>query len=260
MTMLSGGMVYLVGAGPGDPELITLKALRCIRHADVILYDSLLSNDLLAEARRDALVIHMGKRGYCIGSTRQQDIQEAMVEYARQGKSVCRLKGGDPLFFGRAGEEMEYLAAAGIPYEVIPGITSAQGACASSNIPLTHRQTNQSITFVTAHHDPDSQDCQLDWDVLARLDAIVFYMGLRHLLKITRRLIACGMSPSLSAAVMSSATLAAEKLVEGTLADLAYKAEQANIQAPALIIVGEMVARRQFSMLQAHQSRMQPCR
>jgi uroporphyrin-III C-methyltransferase len=235
------GIVYLVGAGPGDPELITVRGLRLLRRADAVLYDSLISPELLEECRSDAERIHVGKRGYCVGSYRQEDINERLVELAWQGKTVCRLKGGDPFVFGRGGEEAEFLAAHGVPFEVVPGVTSALGACAAASIPLTHRDCGQSVTLVTGHFDPDTPACTLDWPALARLRNLVFYMALRHLEKIAVRLIAAGMDSQTPAAVIESATTHAQRLVDGPLFSLPRLARQAEIQAPALIVVGEAV-------------------
>jgi uroporphyrin-III C-methyltransferase len=182
------GTVYLVGAGPGAPDLITLRGLRILRVADVVLPDALIAPELLAEAQPGAEVIPVGKRGYCIGSTRQETINDALIRLAREGKSVCRLKCGDPCVFGRGGEEAEALAEAGVPFEIVPGVTSATSACAAAGIPLTHRAVGQAVVLATGHHDPDSPDCTLDWSTLARMPALVFYMAGRHFARIAERL------------------------------------------------------------------------
>ena len=200
------GVVYLVGAGPGAADLITVRGLRVLRSADVVLYDALLSPDLLREARSGAELVAVGKRGYCVGSTRQEAIQDALVRLARGGKSVCRLKGGDPCVFGRGGEEAEALAEAGVPFEVVPGVTAASGACAAALIPLTHRGDGQSVTLVTGHHEPASPDCTLDWAALARLPTVVFYMAARHVGAITRKLVEHGMAADTPAAVVEAGT------------------------------------------------------
>ena len=182
------GMVYLVGAGPGSPDLITVRGLRVLRTADVVLHDALLDPELLGEAKPGAELVHVGKRGYCVGSTKQETINEALLRFARMGKSVCRLKCGDPCVFGRGGEEAEVLAEAGVRVEIVPGVTSATAACAAAGIPLTHRDVGQAVALVTGHHDPDSPECTLDWDALARLPGVVFYMAVRHVARIAARL------------------------------------------------------------------------
>lgn len=238
------GTVYLVGAGPGDPDLITVRGLKCIRQADVIVYDALIAPELLDEARPDAERIFAGKRGYCVGSNKQEDINAFLVDLARAGKTVCRLKGGDPCVFGRGGEEAEHLAAAGVPFEIVPGITAALGASAAANIPLTHRAVGPAVTLVSGHHDPDFADCRLDWDALAKVGSLVFYMALRHVEKIADRLAAAGLGADTPAAVIASGTQPGQQVVEGQLATIAGLARAADVQAPALIVVGEVVSYR----------------
>ena len=235
------GVVYLVGAGPGAADLLTLRALRILRAADVVLFDALIGPDVLCEARPDAERIGVGKRGYCVGSTRQETINAAMVRLAREGKSVCRLKCGDPCIFGRGGEEAEALAEAGVPYEFVPGITSATAACAAANIPLTHRAVGPSVTLVTGHHDPDSPDCPLDWPTLAKLPVLVFYMGVRHLAKIAAKLEEHGMAGHTPAAVIVSATLPEQAIHVGELATIGMQA----IVGPAVFVVGDVVSHRE---------------
>ena len=235
------GRVYLVGAGPGSPDLITVRGLHILRSADVVLHDALVATDLIREARADAAIIPVGKRGYCVGSTKQETINDALVRFAREGKSVCRLKCGDPCVFGRGGEEAEVLAAAGVPFEIVPGVTSATAATAAAGIPLTHRDVGQAVALVTGHHDPDSPDCTLDWDALARLPGLVFYMAARHVAKIASKLSDSGMSPDTPAAVIESATLPAQRVVVGDLADIGDRVEGDG--GPAVLVVGEVVAR-----------------
>ncbi len=235
------GIVYLVGAGPGDPDLITVRGLRCLRQADVIVYDALIAPALLDEARPEAERIFAGKRGYCIGSNKQEDINAFLVALARSGKIVCRLKGGDPCVFGRGGEEAEHLAAAGIAFEIVPGITAALGACAAASIPLTHRDVSPAITLVSGHYGPDSADCKLDWDTLARTGNLVFYMALRHIEKIAERLIAAQLKPDTPAAVISAGTQPTQQVIEGTLETIAAQSREAAVQAPALIVIGPIV-------------------
>ncbi|MCI0700308.1 MAG: uroporphyrinogen-III C-methyltransferase [Planctomycetia bacterium] len=237
------GTVYLVGAGPGAVDLITVRGLRILQSADVVLHDALISPELLAEAKPEAQLLHVGKRGYCVGSTRQETIHEALIRFAREGKSVCRLKCGDPCVFGRGGEEAEVLAEADIPFEIVPGVTSAVGACAAANIPLTHRDTGQAVALVTGHHDPDSPDCTLDWDALTRLPGVVFYMAVRHVAKIAAKLSDSGMSLNTPAAVIESATLPSQRVLVGDLSDIGRVAEEGAVRGPAVFVVGEVVAR-----------------
>jgi uroporphyrin-III C-methyltransferase len=239
------GVVYLVGAGPGAADLITLRGYRLLRTADAILHDALISPEVFADVRGDAHVLHVGKRGYCVGSTKQETIHDALVRLAREGKSVVRLKCGDPCVFGRGGEEAEALAEAGVRFEIVPGVTSALGVTAAANIPLTHRDVGQAVTFVTGHFDPDSPDCELDWPALARTPAVVFYMAVRHLAAIARTLTAHGMNPTTAAAVIENGTLPTERVTVGELATIAELAEAVGVQAPALVVVGEVVRYRE---------------
>jgi uroporphyrin-III C-methyltransferase len=239
----TAGTVYLVGAGPGAADLITVRGLRVLRSADVVLHDTLVSRELLDEARPGAEVVAVGKRGYCVGSTSQESINDTLVRFARAGKSVCRLKCGDPCVFGRGGEEAEVLAGAAIPFEIIPGVTSATGACAAAGIPLTHRDAGQAVALVTGHHDPDSPDCALDWDALARLPGLVFYMSVRHVAKIAARLSDSGMSPDTPAAVIESATLPAERVRVGDLSDIGTQLD--GVTGPAVFVVGAVVRYRE---------------
>ena len=233
------GEVVLVGAGPGDPGLLTLRALRALQNADVILYDRLVSAEVLDLARRDAERINVGKTA---GSAQvsQDEINALLVQLAQQGKRVCRLKGGDPFIFGRGGEELEALAAAGVRFEVVPGVTAAAGCAAYAGIPLTHRDHAQSLVFVTGHVKAEGDDA-LDWDQLARpAQTVVFYMGLGSLEQILQRLREHGAPESRAAAVVEQGTRATQRVVTGTLADLARKANEEGVQSPALLIVGEV--------------------
>lgn len=247
--------VYLVGAGPGAADLITVRGLRILRSADAVLHDALLSEELLAEMRPDAERLYVGKRGYCVGSTRQETIHDALVRLAREGKTVCRLKCGDPCVFGRGGEEAEVLAAAGVPFEIIPGVTAAVGALAAAKIPLTHRDVGPAVVLATGHHDPDSEDCTHDWDALARLPVVVFYMAVRHIAAIARRLGDAGLSPGTPAAVIQSGSLPEQVVVTGELATIADLS--AGVAGPAVFVVGEVVRwREKLTSLSAEASRV----
>jgi uroporphyrin-III C-methyltransferase/precorrin-2 dehydrogenase/sirohydrochlorin ferrochelatase len=232
------GEVVLVGAGPGDAGLLTLRALRALQNADVILYDRLVSADVLDLARRDAEKIYVGKaagKAHVV----QEGINDLLVRLAREGRRVCRLKGGDPFIFGRGGEELEVLAANGIRFEVVPGVTAAAGCAAYAGIPLTHRDHAQMLTFVTGHCKGETD--KVDWEMLARPgQTAVFYMGLGHVENILQRLRDHGLSAGHGAAVIEQGTQAAQRVVTGTLADLAQKVTAAGIQSPALLIVGEV--------------------
>jgi uroporphyrin-III C-methyltransferase/precorrin-2 dehydrogenase/sirohydrochlorin ferrochelatase len=234
------GEVTLVGAGPGDPELLTLKALRALQDADVILHDRLVPESLLDMARRDAERISVGKAAGGIGST-QEEINALLIEHAQQGKRVVRLKGGDPFIFGRGGEEMEALAEAQISFSVIPGVTAAAGCAAYAGIPLTHRDYAHSVTFVTGHADEDGREP--DWRALAKPGiTAVFYMGLARMEQIAAQLVAHGAATSLPAAVVAQGTLQDQRVVTGTLATIAEMTAASNVRSPALLIVGEVVS------------------
>jgi uroporphyrin-III C-methyltransferase/precorrin-2 dehydrogenase/sirohydrochlorin ferrochelatase len=233
------GEVVLVGAGPGDPGLLTLRALRALQNADVILYDRLVSAEVLDLARRDAERINVGKTAGD-AQVSQEEINTLLVQLAQQGRRVCRLKGGDPFIFGRGGEELEALAAAGVRFEVVPGVTAAAGCAAYAGIPLTHREHAQSLVFVTGHSKDEASDT-LDWNQLARpAQTVVFYMGLGHIEQIISRLHAHGAPESRAAAIVEQGTRAEQRVVTGTLADLAQKARSAGVRSPALLIVGEV--------------------
>ncbi|HEY6644239.1 siroheme synthase CysG [Povalibacter sp.] len=232
------GEVALVGAGPGDPGLLTLRALRALQNADVVLHDRLVSPQIVDLARRDAERVYVGKAPGATHVT-QENINALLVKLALQGKRVCRLKGGDPFIFGRGGEELEALAAAGIRFEVVPGITAAAGCAAYAGIPLTHRDYAQSLTLVTGHCKGETD--QVDWDLLARPgQTVVFYMGLGHLDDIVTRLRERGVPAERAAAVIEHGTQSTQRVITGTLADLAQKVTQAQVTSPALLIVGEV--------------------
>ncbi|KAB0653697.1 uroporphyrinogen-III C-methyltransferase [Acinetobacter bohemicus] len=237
------GEVYLVGAGPGDPELLTLKALRLMQQADVVIYDRLVSPAILELCRRDADKIYVGK-ARSNHSVAQEGINALLVEYATQGKRVCRLKGGDPFIFGRGGEEIQELFAAGVAFQVVPGITAASGCSAYAGIPLTHRDYAQSVRFLTGHLKEGSPE--LPWkELVYENQTLVLYMGLVGLEKICAQLIAHGQRPNMPVALISKGTTPEQKVVVGTLADIASKVSEYQIQAPTLTIIGEVVSLRE---------------
>ncbi len=236
------GVVYLVGAGPGDPGLITVRGLEALRASDVVVYDRLVHPALVREARPDAERVFAGKGP---GSCRlaQAEINALLIERARAGRVVTRLKGGDPFVFGRGGEECEALRAAGIPVEVIPGVTSAIAVPAAAGIPVTHRRYASAFAVVTGRAGGDAPDP--DWGALARLPTLVILMGHRALPEISRRLIAHGLSPSTPAAVVSRGATPRQRAVTGTLATIAALADAAGLEPPSVIVVGETVRLRE---------------
>jgi uroporphyrin-III C-methyltransferase len=239
------GFVSLVGAGPGDPELITVKALRRLRSADVVVYDALVNDLLLRECRPDAQLVFAGKRAG-LHARSQSDINALLIDYARAGLLVVRLKGGDPFVFGRGGEEAEALAAAGIAWEVVPGISSAVAVPAYAGIPLTHRAAASSFAVVTGHEDPERPETRLRWQALANgFDTLVVLMGVGRLGSIAAELIGHGRAPETPAAVIAQGTLPEQQTVVGTLATIAEEAERAGLGAPATLVVGEVVRLRQ---------------
>ncbi len=235
------GKVYLVGAGPGDSELITVKGLKILREAEVVLYDTLISGELLDEAPEHAEKIFVGKRAgeHCM---KQEEINNILIRKARGGKSVVRLKGGDPFIFGRGGEEVEALREAGIDVEIVPGVTAGIGVPTFSGIPLTHREKSSSVVFVTGHVDPVKNDKGVDWKNLSHADTIVIYMGTRKLNAIVEELIRYGPPPSKPVAVVFGGTLPEEKVIVGTLNNIGDAARNISHNLPGLIIVGEVVS------------------
>jgi len=234
------GEVYLVGAGPGDPDLLTFKALRLIQQADVVLYDRLVSKGVMELVRRDSELIYVGKKGGSQESTRQIDINDQLVELAKSGKRVCRLKGGDPFIFGRGGEEIESLSEHGIPFQVVPGITAASGCSSYAGIPLTHRDYSQSCRFVTAHLKNGTTN--LPWDeFVIDQQTIVFYMALSGATYICQKLMEHGMDKDMPIAIIEKGTMPEQKVYISSLTKLPDLLATEDIHAPTLMIVGEVV-------------------
>jgi uroporphyrinogen III methyltransferase/synthase len=232
------GTVYLVGAGPGDPGLVTRRAVELVQEADAVVYDRLVPAALVAEARPDAELHYAGKEPGR-PALEQEAISELLVSLARAGCSVVRLKGGDPFVFGRGGEEAQALAEAGIPFEVVPGITAGVAAPAYAGIPVTHRDEASAVAFVTGHEDPAKPESALDWEALARFPGtLVFYMGVKRLPEIARRLEEAGRAGDEPAAVVERGTLPAQRSVVATLGEIAARAQSESIRAPAITLVG----------------------
>lgn len=244
MTAVRPGVAYLVGAGPGDPGLITVRAAELLASADTILHDRLIPSAVLARARPDAELIYVGKRP---GSSElaQSEVEELIVERARAGRSVVRLKGGDPFVFGRGGEEAEALATAGVEFEVVPGVTAGVAAPAYAGIPVTHRDDASAVAFVTGHEDPAKSDSTLDWEALAAFPGtLVLYMGVKRLGEIAERLIANGRDAAEPAAVVERGTTPAQRTVATTLAELPAAAAEAGVAPPAIVLTGPVARRR----------------
>ncbi|MFC7132652.1 MULTISPECIES: uroporphyrinogen-III C-methyltransferase [Salinibaculum] len=241
---MSDGTVYLVGSGPGDPELLTLKARRLIDEADVVLHDKLPGPDILAEIPDDKRE-DVGKRAH--GEvTSQQYINERLAELAHEGKDVVRLKGGDPTVFGRGGEEMLYLAEHGVTFEVVPGVTSAIAGPEVAGIPITHRDHASSVTFVTGHEDPDKEESAVDWAALAAGGGtIVVLMGVTRLPEYTAALVEAGMDPETPVAMVERATREGQQIATGTLATIVDARDGAGIEPPALTIIGDVAGTRE---------------
>tara|TARA_B100000959_G_scaffold34948_1_gene33313 strand:- start:12 stop:1394 length:1383 start_codon:yes stop_codon:yes gene_type:complete len=234
------GEVYLVGAGPGDPDLLTFKALRLIQQADVVLYDRLVSKGVMELVRRDSELIYVGKKGGSDKSTRQSDINDQLVTLAKSGKRVCRLKGGDPFIFGRGGEEIESLSENGIPFQVVPGITAASGCSSYAGIPLTHRDYSQSCRFVTAHLKNGTTN--LPWEeFIIDQQTIVFYMALSGANYICEKLLEHGMDKDMPIAIIEKGTMPEQKVYISSLTELPNLIAKEDIHAPTLMIVGEVV-------------------
>jgi uroporphyrinogen III methyltransferase/synthase len=237
------GKVYIIGAGPGDPGLITLKGLRCLAGADVVVYDYLASEEILRFAGQGARLVYVGKKGGD-HTLPQGEINQVLVDEALKGNRVARLKGGDPFVFGRGGEEAEVLHEAGIPFEVIPGVTSAISVPAFAGIPLTHRGYTSTVAFVTGHEDPTKEKSDIDWAKLSGIGTLVFLMGVKNLARIARNLVDGGKSPETPAALIRWGTTPEQQTLTGTLADIAAKAKKRGFTPPAILVVGEVVSLR----------------
>ncbi len=245
--MTNIGIVYLIGAGPGDPGLITVRGRDCLARADVVLYDRLIGDDLLDAARPDAELIYVGKSAHK-HKLSQQEINDLLVEKARAGLRVVRLKGGDPFVFGRGGEEAQVLSAAGVPFEVVPGITSPIAVPAYAGIPVTHRDVASNFAVVTGHRRKGGEGADeglgLDWDALARMDTLIVLMGVGNLPVIARELLATGRDPQTPAALIRWGTTPRQEAVAGTLETIAERAREAELRPPAVLVVGGVAALR----------------
>jgi len=235
------GKVYLIGAGPGDPDLITVKGRECLKKADIIVYDYLVNESLLSLAHTDAKLIYVGKKsGH--HTMPQKDINNLLIESSRKGLTVARLKGGDPFIFGRGGEEAMELSKEGIAFEIVPGVTSAVAVPAYAGIPLTHRNFASTVCFITGHEDPAKEESHINWNALAQSSGtLVFLMGIANLDKIVKKLTTLGKPPDTPAAVVNSGTMLNQRTVIGTLADIDQKVKNANLGAPGIIVVGDVV-------------------
>ncbi|MBI4295972.1 MAG: uroporphyrinogen-III C-methyltransferase [Chloroflexi bacterium] len=242
---MTAGIVYLVGAGPGDPRLVTQKGVECLRQADVVIYDHLLDEALLSFVPATAEKIYVGKTGH-EHAKEQTEINQLLVEKASQGKTVVRLKGGDPFVFGRGGEEAEVLVENNVPFEVVPGVTSAVAVPAYAGIPVTHRGIASSFAVITGHEDPTKPGSSLHWEKLATgVDTLVFLMGMQNLPEIVEKLITHGRPPDTPIAVIKDGTRPEQQTVVGVLADIVAKTRQQGLTSPAIIVVGQVVRLRQ---------------
>ncbi|GGE89167.1 uroporphyrinogen-III C-methyltransferase [Stappia taiwanensis] len=238
------GWVWLAGAGPGDPGLLTLHVLNGLAQADVIVFDALVDQRILDQAKPGAIIDYAGKRGGK-PSPKQRDISLKLVEYAKAGKRVLRLKGGDPFVFGRGGEEALTLVEAGVPFRVIPGVSAGIGGLAYAGIPATHRDTNQAVTFLTGHDQTGLTPSAIDWDAIAKgSPVIVMYMAMKHLRQIAEKLMAGGRRADEPVAIVGNATLADQIVLETTLGTAARDCEASPLQPPAIVCVGEVVRLR----------------
>ncbi|MEK7689214.1 MAG: uroporphyrinogen-III C-methyltransferase, partial [Deltaproteobacteria bacterium] len=241
---MNKGKVYLIGAGPGDPGLITLKAIECIKEADVVVYDYLANKKFLEYAGKGAEIIYVGKIGGA-HTLPQEDINKLIIEKAKKGKVIARLKGGDPFIFGRGGEEAEEIVGAGIAYEVVPGVTAGVAAAAYAGIPLTHRDFTTTVAFITGHEDPTKDESNIYWDKISTgIGTLVFYMGIGNLEPNMKKLMENGRSPDTPVALIRWGTTPEQETLVGTIADIAGKAKAAKLKSPAITVVGGVVSLR----------------
>ncbi|HEX9020818.1 MAG TPA: uroporphyrinogen-III C-methyltransferase [Nitrospirota bacterium] len=239
------GKVYLIGSGPGDPGLITVKGLECVKKADVIIYDYLANERLLDQRRPDAELIYVGKQGGR-HTLPQDEISSLIVKKAKEGKLVARLKGGDPFIFGRGGEEAEELVDNGVPFEIVPGVTAATAVPTYAGIPLTHREHTASVAFVTGHEDPTKPESKVHWDKIATgIGTLIFFMGMKNLKNIVDNLVSHGRSAETPVALIQWGTRTDQKVVTGTLQDIVARVAEAKLGPPAIIVVGEVVKLRE---------------
>ena len=239
------GKVHIVGAGPGDPDLLTVRALGLLRSADAVIYDYLVPREILSLAPGKAVKICFARRGSTAGHgavLKQNAIHEAMVRLAREGKSVVRLKSGDPLVFGRGGEEAEHLSREGIPFEIVPGITAAAGCAAAANLPLTHRGRSSSVTFVAGHETGERGEGAVDWSLLPKDGTLAIYMGVGRVAAITDELVAAGFPPDTPFAVVENGNRSEQRILRGLLRDLPRAAAENGIRSPAMLFVGRTAA------------------
>ncbi len=241
--MKKTGRVYIIGAGPGDPGLFTIKGMKCLQEADVLIYDHLVGEEILAHAGKSARLIYAGKQGGD-HTLSQDEINRRLVEEASRGNVVARLKGGDPFIFGRGGEEAEVLAKAGIPFEVVPGVTSAIAVPAYAGIPLTHRGFTSAVAFITGHEDPTKDKSDIDWGALAGIGTLVFLMGVKNLPKIVSSLIRHGKDPDTPAALIRWGTTADQETLSGTLSNIDKLSKEKGFSPPSIFVVGNVVGLR----------------
>lgn len=235
------GKVYICGAGPGDRNLLTIKASNLLSECDVILYDRLVNRGILSMASSKSEKVYVGRESGD-PTTNQMITNELMVKYAKEGKKILRLKGGDPFIFGRGGEEAEFLSSKNIKYEIVPGISSLNGAAVYSGIPLTHRDYSSSVVILTAHESIEKKKSSVNWNSITKAaDTIVIFMGLEQLKNITRKLIEAGLTKSAKIAVIENATSNKQRVVVGNLDNIEKRVRQKKIQSPAIIIVGKVV-------------------
>lgn len=243
--MKKTGKVYIIGAGPGDPGLMTVRGLQCLREANVVLYDYLVSGELLSHTAENARLIYVGKKGGH-HTIPQDELNELLVKEAKNGNVVARLKGGDPFIFGRGGEEAELLSNKGIPFEVVPGITSAVAVPAYAGIPLTHRDYTSTVAFVTGHEDPTKGKSDIDWERLSAIGTVVFLMGVKNLRHIVENLVGNGRASETPAALIRWGTTADQETITGTLRNIVEIAEGKNFSPPAIFVVGNVVNLREY--------------